>query len=146
MTIIEDIERSCFPDFQDLTRRPSFPSSLAVLQRSVGMCRSDVGILSTITKLGTKWKDIITSSADPSAVLDIPSWASRATLDAIGEGKFNFCALRKIFSTWYLPAAFDCEFGVMDNADNDLGKAYSNLLCVLSVLCFSAFSLGCFAG
>ena len=110
------------------------------------MCRSDVGILSTITKLGAKWKDIITSSADPSAVLDIPSWASRATLDAIGEGKFIFCALRKIFSTWYLPAAFDCEFGVMDNADNDLGKAYSNLLCVLSVLFFSAFSLGCSAG
>ncbi|RDB25056.1 Leukotriene-B4 omega-hydroxylase 3 [Hypsizygus marmoreus] len=60
-------------------------------------------------KLGEKWKDIIASSPDQSSVLDMPSWTSRATLDAIGE------------------AAFDYEFGAMENADNALGKAYMNL-------------------
>ena len=47
-------------------------------------------ILPMIAKLGAKWRDIITSSTDPSVVLDIPSWASRATLDAIGEGQLIF--------------------------------------------------------
>lgn len=63
-------------------------------------------------------------------MLDIPSWASRATLDVIGEGKFNF-----IIHAKYLirSAAFDCEFGAMDNADNDIRKAYSNVLYVLFI-------------
>jgi hypothetical protein len=32
-----------------------------------------------------------------------------------------------------LPAAFDCEFGVIDNADSAIGKAYTNVLYVLPV-------------
>jgi hypothetical protein len=79
-------------------------------------------------------------------VLDIPSWASRATLDAIGEGKLSFMIYVKYSVPDILPAAFDCEFGVMDNADNDLGKAYSNLLFVLSVSFSAPFSLDCSAG
>ncbi|RDB25147.1 hypothetical protein Hypma_007406 [Hypsizygus marmoreus] len=64
----------------------------------------------TAAKLGEKWKDIILSTSEQSCVLDMPSWISRATLNAIGE------------------AAFDYDFGAMDEADNALGKAYSNLL------------------
>lgn len=61
-------------------------------------------------KLCDKWKDMILSADDQSTVLDIPFWASRCTLDAIGE------------------VAFDYEFGSLDDADNALGQAFSNLL------------------
>jgi hypothetical protein len=71
-------------------RRPSFPSSLLVLQRYVGQDIDLMQVSDRIAKLGSKWTDIITSSPDSSAVLDIPSWVSRATLDAIGEGKLIF--------------------------------------------------------
>ncbi|KAJ7496593.1 cytochrome P450 [Mycena latifolia] len=61
-------------------------------------------------QIGTKWKDIIgATDSEQSAVLDVTAWASRATLDAIGE------------------AAFDYRFGTMENADNVVGTAYSNL-------------------
>ncbi|KAK0452757.1 cytochrome P450 [Desarmillaria tabescens] len=46
-------------------------------------------------------------SADQSIVLDVTSWISRATLDAI--------------------AAFDYSFGALDDSDNQLTKAYANL-------------------
>ncbi|KAJ7099339.1 cytochrome P450 [Mycena belliarum] len=60
-------------------------------------------------QIGAKWKDIIAGTADQAAVLDVTAWASRATLDAIGE------------------AAFDYRFGTMENADNVVGTAYSNV-------------------
>ncbi|KAJ7672106.1 cytochrome P450 [Mycena rosella] len=60
-------------------------------------------------QIGTKWKDIIGATAEQSAVLDVTAWASRATLDAIGE------------------AAFDYRFGAMENEDNVVGTAYSNV-------------------
>lgn len=37
-------------------------------------------------QLSNKWKDIIGATSDQSSVLDLPSWFSRAALDAIGEG------------------------------------------------------------
>ncbi|KAJ7072910.1 cytochrome P450 [Mycena amicta] len=61
------------------------------------------------SEIATKWKDIIGNTAEQSAVLDVTGWASRATLDAIGE------------------AAFDYSFGAMENADNPVGSAYSNV-------------------
>ncbi|KAJ7750121.1 cytochrome P450 [Mycena maculata] len=60
-------------------------------------------------QIGTKWKDIIGATADQSAVLDVTAWASRATLDAIGE------------------AAFDYRFGAMENQDNVVGTAWGNV-------------------
>ncbi|KAF7294059.1 PseudoU-synth-2 domain-containing protein [Mycena kentingensis (nom. inval.)] len=60
-------------------------------------------------QVATKWKDIIGPSADQSAVVDVTGWASRATLDTIGE------------------AAFDYSFGAIENADNPVGSAYSNV-------------------
>ncbi|KAF8058710.1 cytochrome P450 [Lyophyllum atratum] len=65
---------------------------------------------SSVSKMAEKWRDIVASSGEEAAVVDIPSWASRCALDAIGE------------------VAFDYQFGALDNADNELGKAFSNLL------------------
>lgn len=37
-------------------------------------------------QLTAQWMDIIASSVDQSAVLNVASWLSRATMDSIGEG------------------------------------------------------------
>ncbi|OJA08713.1 hypothetical protein AZE42_07090 [Rhizopogon vesiculosus] len=60
--------------------------------------------------LSNKWIDIITNSKEQSAMLNIPAWLSRATLDAIGE------------------AAFDFHFGSIDNNENTLARAYSSMM------------------
>jgi len=60
-------------------------------------------------KLTLKWRDLIQTEGEW-GVFDIPKWIGRAALDAIGE------------------TAFDYHFGVMENDDNVLAKAYSNLL------------------
>ncbi|KAG7442653.1 cytochrome P450 [Guyanagaster necrorhizus] len=61
-------------------------------------------------KMASKWKELISTSDNQSVILDIPSWVSRATLDAIGE------------------AAFDYQFGALDDSTNPLTTAYTNLL------------------
>ncbi|EMD32995.1 hypothetical protein CERSUDRAFT_99004 [Gelatoporia subvermispora B] len=61
-------------------------------------------------RLTVKWKEIISVSSGDSTVFNIPMWVSRATMDAIGE------------------AAFDYKFGILGNSDNELAKAYQNLL------------------
>ncbi|KAK0460925.1 uncharacterized protein EV420DRAFT_1477807 [Desarmillaria tabescens] len=43
------------------------------------------------------------------SIVDIPTWTSRATLDAIGE------------------AAFSYQFNSLDNGDNELANAFNNL-------------------
>ncbi|KAK1225573.1 hypothetical protein PQX77_011465, partial [Marasmius sp. AFHP31] len=61
-------------------------------------------------QLTNKWKDLLSmSSEDQSEVFNIPQWASRATLDAIGH------------------AGFDYNFGAMDDQDNRLADAYRDL-------------------
>jgi hypothetical protein len=37
-------------------------------------------------KMVSKWKELVSATEEQSFVIDIPSWTSRATLDAIGEG------------------------------------------------------------
>ncbi|KAF4607972.1 hypothetical protein EYR40_000308 [Pleurotus pulmonarius] len=61
-------------------------------------------------QLTSKWKDMIVGSSNQEVVIDIPRWASRAMLDAIGE------------------AAFDYQFGAMDNKETPLSAAYFTLL------------------
>ncbi|KAF8878342.1 cytochrome P450 [Mucidula mucida] len=60
-------------------------------------------------KLAQKWQDLIASDAQQMTVVSIPWWISRATLDAIGE------------------AAFDYQFGALDNTGNALADMYTNL-------------------
>ncbi|KAJ6631361.1 cytochrome P450 [Mycena sp. CBHHK59/15] len=64
-------------------------------------------------QIGTKWKDIIGATADQSAVLDVTAYAKNKSAVLIYE----------IVS----PAAFDYQFGAMENVDNVVGTAYSNV-------------------
>ncbi|KAG1824688.1 cytochrome P450 [Suillus subaureus] len=60
--------------------------------------------------MSNKWMDIISNSKDGSVVFNIPTWLSRATLDAIGE------------------AAFDVRFSSIDNNENALARSYRSIM------------------
>src|SRR5882757_3921714 len=82
------------------------------------------------SQMSNKWMDIISNSKEQSAVLDVSPWLSRAAMDAIGEGKVYAGTHLPFFS---LPSAgFDIHFGCIDSNENALGRAYSNLLSVLT--------------
>ncbi|KAF9645980.1 cytochrome P450 [Thelephora ganbajun] len=60
--------------------------------------------------LADKWHEAISSGKPGQAVIiDINSWLSKATLDAIGAGAFGY------------------DFGALENTDNKLAKSYVNL-------------------
>lgn len=61
-------------------------------------------------ELTQQWSDIVASSPGQSAVLNVASWLSRATMDSVGE------------------AAFDYHFGALANEENELMKAYFGLM------------------
>lgn len=57
-----------------------------------------------------KWQEIISNSeSENAAIINVYSWFSRAALDAIGAG------------------AFDYDFGALENSDNKLTKSYKDL-------------------
>lgn len=60
--------------------------------------------------VSVKWKDILTTAPSLSKELNVSTWLSRATMDAIGE------------------AAFDYHFGALENTDTDIVRAYNNLM------------------
>ncbi|EGO00621.1 hypothetical protein SERLA73DRAFT_178475 [Serpula lacrymans var. lacrymans S7.3] len=62
------------------------------------------------SQLSAKWMDIVSNTDNQSAELNVPSWLSRATLDAIGD------------------AAFGYHFGSVQDGGNFLAKSYSNLM------------------
>lgn len=61
-------------------------------------------------KMAAKWRDIISGNDGLSGTVDVPAWTSRATLDIIGQ------------------AAFDYDFGALDDKDNTLTKIVSNAI------------------
>ncbi|KAI5995261.1 cytochrome P450 [Pisolithus orientalis] len=61
-------------------------------------------------RLSMTWSETIEANNGDKVVLDIPSWISRATLDAIAE------------------AAFDIRLGCLRNSDNALAKSYNGML------------------
>ncbi|KAF8897018.1 cytochrome P450 [Mucidula mucida] len=61
-------------------------------------------------KVTRKWQDLIAADASQTTVVSLPWWVARATLDAIGE------------------AAFDYEFGALDDSQNALAEKYNNLM------------------
>ncbi|KAG7442657.1 cytochrome P450, partial [Guyanagaster necrorhizus] len=63
-------------------------------------------------RMTSKWREMISTTDEQSVVIDIPSWTSRATLDAIGE----------------VLAAFDYQFGALDGSAKPLTVAYTNML------------------
>ncbi|TFK25554.1 cytochrome P450 [Coprinopsis marcescibilis] len=62
------------------------------------------------TELTAQWTDILASSKDQSAVMNVANWLSRTTMDSIGE------------------AAFDYHFGALTNDDNEFMEAYLGLM------------------
>ncbi|KIK68917.1 hypothetical protein GYMLUDRAFT_34925 [Collybiopsis luxurians FD-317 M1] len=56
------------------------------------------------------WNDILASSPNASAEVNVAAWLSRVTMDSLGE------------------AAFDYHFGALENKDNELMKAYFGLM------------------
>ncbi|KAH9485227.1 Cytochrome P450 monooxygenase 169 [Psilocybe cubensis] len=74
-------------------------------------CKAFVPIFRRVgAELSAQWSDILASSPDQSAVFNVASWLSRATMDSIGE------------------AAFDYQFGALRNTDNEFMKAYMGLM------------------
>ncbi|KIM45089.1 hypothetical protein M413DRAFT_441752 [Hebeloma cylindrosporum] len=61
-------------------------------------------------ELTAQWTDTLMNSPDQSAVMNVASWLSRATMDSIGQ------------------AAFDYQFGALSNRDNEFMKAYFGLM------------------
>ncbi|KAI6109088.1 cytochrome P450 [Pisolithus croceorrhizus] len=57
-----------------------------------------------------RWMELVNAGNSDKIVLDIPSWVSRATLDAIGQG------------------AFDVQLGSLDNAEIPLAKSYQGMM------------------
>ena len=77
-----------------------------------------------------KWLEIIGSSSDQKAVFDIPAWLSRGTLDAIGQGTSVFPPdNNRPFN--FPPAAFDVQFGTIQNDEHPLARKYNNMVSVL---------------
>ncbi|KAJ3559576.1 hypothetical protein NM688_g255 [Phlebia brevispora] len=60
-------------------------------------------------KLAQKWKDDVLAHSDEGQDLAINRWLARITLDIVGE------------------AAFDYDFGALENQNNKVSKAYHNM-------------------
>ncbi|KAF8582153.1 cytochrome P450 [Ramaria rubella] len=58
----------------------------------------------------SKWRVCISHGGGTSAVLDMPTWLSKTTLDAIGEAAFNY------------------DFCAIDEGNNELSEQFRNLL------------------
>ncbi|PPQ93679.1 LOW QUALITY PROTEIN: hypothetical protein CVT25_012738 [Psilocybe cyanescens] len=79
--------------------------------------------------LTAQWSDILASSSDQCAVFNVASWLSRATMDSIGEGDdVLLCYYFARYLTFCLIAAFDYQFGALQNADDEFMKAYFGLM------------------
>ncbi|KXN90138.1 Cytochrome P450 4A4 [Leucoagaricus sp. SymC.cos] len=61
-------------------------------------------------ELTNQWTDVLASSPDQTAVFNVATWLSRATMDSIGE------------------AAFDYQFGALANSKNAFMEAYMGLM------------------
>ncbi|KAI6124692.1 cytochrome P450 [Pisolithus croceorrhizus] len=57
-----------------------------------------------------RWIELVNAGNSDKVVLDVPSWVSRATLDAIGQG------------------AFDVQLGCLDNSEIPLAKSYQGMM------------------
>ncbi|OBZ69536.1 11-oxo-beta-amyrin 30-oxidase [Grifola frondosa] len=60
-----------------------------------------------------KWKDLLAEVPEQSCIFNVPKYIAPATLEAIGE------------------AAFDYKLGVFENSENELAKAYNNLVATI---------------
>lgn len=73
--------------------------------------------------------EIIENNSDQKAVFNIPAWLSRGTLDAIGQGTSLF--LPDMNGPFSVPlAAFNVQFGTMQNNEHPLVRKYHNMMSV----------------
>jgi hypothetical protein len=77
------------PGFGMVESRALLPifMSLAAKVRYV-TCVYGFSLLMPHLKMSSKWNDLLSNSPELSVKIDITSWISGATLDAIGQGKF----------------------------------------------------------
>ena len=78
-------ERSSCPPSEPRNSELCCPSSKVAANVLVPQSLRLGGILN-IYQVTTKWRDILTGSANSQAVINVSDWLSRATLDVIGEG------------------------------------------------------------
>jgi hypothetical protein len=64
---------------------------------------------------------------EQSIVVNMPSYFSRAALDAIGEGMIVLLLWERCLTS-SVSAAFDYNFGALKDADNDLARSFADLL------------------
>lgn len=84
----------------------------------------------TVLQLAAKWRDMLSAMGEQSAVLNAAAFISRATLDVIGEGIFPLSFYRAVRSSLAASAGFDFHFGALDDEENELGRAYRNMMSV----------------
>ena len=63
-------------------------------------------------------------------MFNVHAWISRATLDAIGEGKVS--SVTQLLLSSSPSAAFDVHFGAMDNKESAFTRSYHNMMSVLT--------------
>ena len=79
-----------------------------------------------------KWMETIGSSNGESVVINVVSWLSRGALDAIGHGMItlSFPLKFKFILRTVSIAAFDVQFGTIEDDSHPLAKKYKNYLSV----------------
>jgi len=83
--------------------------------------------------MSNKWMEIISNSKESSVVFDVSAWLSRATLDAMGEGKSYARNTITFFIISFNSAAFDVRFGSIDDNKSALARSYSSMMSVSSL-------------
>ena len=77
-----------------------------------------------------KWHEIISTKESEGVVtIDVHSWLSKATLDAyVGKSRTSICGAHRSENS-IGAAAFDYDFGAVENAGNKFTKSYTNMTC-----------------
>jgi alkylphenol/PAH-inducible cytochrome P450 monooxygenase len=72
------------------------------------------------------WKDQLLENKPNGKVIAVNKWLSRMTLDIIGESMYAHSPA-SLISMFICLAAFQFEFGALDNSENEVSKAYDNM-------------------
>ena len=78
-----------------------------------------------MTQLVSEWKSLIFKNKGGPVEVDILGWFSRTSLDAIGSGIHYHCHCCWTCSSFL--AAFNYEFGALDNEDSEICRTFRNL-------------------
>ena len=79
-----------------------------------------------------QWKDEVAADAPKGSTVLVNKWLARLTLDVIGEGASRCSIVGGAADLRSKTAAFDFDFGALDNDANEVSEAYNNMLYVLA--------------